>query len=80
MPDPGEYCSICGQPAASAWHGENATIAVCSVCAIDALPKLIADALYLAHTQPADRARSMVRQVESNLWKALALRMMRVKI
>jgi hypothetical protein len=72
-----EYCTICRQPAASAWHGEESTIAVCSVCALDVLPKLIGDALDLAHARPDDRARAMVRRVESNLWKALALRLLK---
>jgi hypothetical protein len=73
-----EYCSICHQPATSAWHGAG-TIAICSSCAVDVLPALIADGVDLAHTRPADRLKLVALQVERNLWRGLALRATREK-
>lgn len=37
-------CDVCGEPADAAWYGK-ANIHVCQECAINALPKLIADAI-----------------------------------
>jgi len=37
-------CIICGSPAAAVWVGEE-TVAVCKRCALEILPKLIADAV-----------------------------------
>lgn len=72
----GEYCSICRQPATAAWHG-NTTIAICSTCAVNILPALIADAVDLSHKRPMERVKLAALQVERNLWRAVALRLAR---
>ncbi len=71
-----EYCSICGEPATAARHGDSA-IVICATCAVDALPGLIADGAHLVHTRPEDRIKNVVLQVERNLWRGLALRLSR---
>jgi len=71
-----EYCSVCGAPADAAWHG-NHVIAVCSTCAIETLPSLIADAIYLPKHKAADAAKRSLERVDSRFWRALTLRLFR---
>jgi hypothetical protein len=70
-----EYCSICGQPAAKAWHGER-TFAVCSFCATEWLPAMIADAITLPGAHSSDSAFKAHHQIDLRFWRALAIRLL----
>jgi hypothetical protein len=71
-----EYCFACGQPATAAWRGDHA-MGVCSLCAVEILPKLIGDAVDLNHTRPAEIMKRIVLQIQSNFWRAVTLRLLK---
>jgi hypothetical protein len=73
-----EYCSICGGPATGAWHpASGAALACCGACAVETLPKLIADSIDLPPNCEEDAAKRALFHVESGFWKALFHRMAR---
>jgi hypothetical protein len=72
-PTPAEYCTVCKRPATASWSGDK-KIAICPDCAIDVLPALMADAVNL---NAYDAPKGFVRKIESNFWRALAIRLMR---
>lgn len=71
-----DTCSICGAAASAAWEGQE-RIAICPQCALEALPALLADAAWLAHSDPAARAKAVWAQAERTFWRALTMRLLR---
>ena len=70
-------CCICAQPATALWHGSSA-IAVCAACAVEVLPALMADAIYLVPRDAADAAAKRAwSAAEAAYWRAVALRALR---
>lgn len=69
-------CSICGCCADASWVGE-VEVHVCRSCAIDVLPRLMADAIYGAYRckgwslRPVDVEDALIR-VQLYMWRALA--------
>src|SRR4051794_34452415 len=75
----GSKCSICGEDAVAYWHGDT-PIFICQDCALDALPKLFADAVHVP--PPSTRGATVVssatgalRQFTSTFWYAMTCRM-----
>jgi hypothetical protein len=68
-------CWVCGQPATKAWHGET-TLAICSFCALESLPALIADAVQIVGQRDSE-LRDIFARIESRFWRAMALRLHR---
>jgi hypothetical protein len=65
-------CSVCGTADwDSCWMGIT-TVAVCRRCALEVLPRLIADAIF-EPTLPPNKAHAALRDVECEFWRALAL-------
>jgi hypothetical protein len=75
----GGKCHLCDGRADATWRGgTGATIAICSECAINVLPALIADAVFLpGGATGQNAAKHAVREVETIYWRALALRLLR---
>ena len=71
-----DTCSVCGATASATWEGHE-RIAVCPQCALEVLPALLADAAWLAHSDPAARAKKVWEQAERTYWRALAMRLLR---
>ena len=65
-------CSICGHESVAIWTGEK-TIEICSTCATEKLPLLIADSV--GHANPV-HAESAAKSIESAFWRGMALRAM----
>jgi hypothetical protein len=68
-----EVCSFCGEPHASAWWRGHQTISVCRKCAVEDLPRLLADALAGEHADAPNVVGSLHRaleQAEKNFWMA----------
>lgn len=55
-------CTLCGERSTAFWVGDVATIGVCEPCALDKLPRLIADALTSDHR---DRFIAAARRIET---------------
>lgn len=66
-------CSFCESPSTAYWTMAN-TVEVCSACALDILPALIADAA-VGHMKHADRAREAAERgldrLTATYWKAV---------
>lgn len=73
--EPGK-CFCCGEKAAAMWHGLEGQVDVCASCAIEVLPKLIADAVFV----PPDLSKGTTGyadhlvKVEASFWAAVASR------
>jgi hypothetical protein len=72
----GMTCTLCGQPAAGAWHGTDGVVHLCDVCARQDVPRLIADSIDLPRGAD-DRAKAVADQIVAAYWQALALRVLR---
>lgn len=66
-----EYCFGCGEPSSAIWSGSGCSVGVCSTCAMDVLPAMIADAVDLEHESLWDRLKGIRRQVSERLAWAL---------
>jgi hypothetical protein len=74
-----EVCSFCGEPNATGWWMGHQIIAVCHGCALDAVPKLMADALVdeYGHKRPIATLRQLQQVAEKNFWEAATLAVLR---
>jgi hypothetical protein len=73
---PGGCCAICGDTGWRAlWQGHQELL-ICWRCAVEVLPRLIADATFRPHMQPAD-ASAILDQVRAEYWRAVAICQMR---
>ena len=71
----GEYCTICRKPATAAWHGDG-VIAVCPDCAVEVLPALMADAVYVPPAKVgSDCLKRHIDRAAAVYWRAMAVRM-----
>lgn len=71
-------CDLCGEPASNAyWEGSGITLEVCEGCAVNILPRIIADAVTLTGAGDHNRSKVVLMQVERQFWRALAFRQMR---
>jgi hypothetical protein len=69
-----QRCCLCGEPPSAYWRGE-VVIAVCSRCAVEVLPKLIADAIvgpHCGHKTVIPRLVEAGRRAAAAFWKAAA--------
>lgn len=67
---PKSKCSICGHPAIAMWNGIN-EVFVCRDCAINILPRLMADAIM--QCQPRiDTILDLHKNSEIAFWQAVA--------
>lgn len=67
-------CSLCGKRADAMWGGDT-NVFVCSTCAVDTLPQLIADAIY----KPRDKdlytaAHQALPRILLAFWRAMTAR------
>lgn len=75
-------CTFCGNPhstehSGGEWHCHGGTtVTCCRRCAVDILPALIADSIYLNRAEGAKRD---LVEVERTFWKAIACRAQKVK-
>jgi hypothetical protein len=68
----GEKCQFCGDDDATAmWRGEGVDTFVCRGCAIDILPRLIADACFFPAAKMAEMSQ-MVPKIMAVFWEAVA--------
>lgn len=73
-------CTICGEKATGYWHGEG-LVEVCHHCAIDVLPKLIADAIHVPRVDhrpgpwPVEAGRNALSRVKAAFWEAMSSRL-----
>jgi hypothetical protein len=71
-------CGACGQRATAAWHGAESTLAVCSLCAQEVLPQMLADAVQIVGQRDSE-LRDIFNRIESRFWRAMALRLHKEK-
>ncbi len=67
-------CFNCGHPAAALWRGHT-PVAVCRPCALDTLPRLLADALVGTHPRRPSLIAELGNGLETaraNFWRAAA--------
>ena len=43
--DPDAKCLFCGEPFNAMWHGSEGVLYICTACAVEVLPRVIADAV-----------------------------------
>ena len=68
-------CSLCGGKSVAVWHvGASPPLDVCESCAIDVLPRLIADAV---HARAPHEYKQAIQNVERAFWEAAAIRIWR---
>jgi hypothetical protein len=69
-------CTFCGRPEASGyWRGVEDDVAVCRGCAVEVLPKLLADALVGERGDNPQTTGQLHRKLETvlkNFWQAVA--------
>jgi hypothetical protein len=68
-----DVCSFCGQPYAAAWWLGHQPISVCRKCAIENLPRLLADAVAGENADGPNVASNLHRaweQAETRFWMA----------
>jgi hypothetical protein len=65
-------CTLCDSPATAMWQGRE-TIYICSQCALESLPALIADSIWISPR--GIHAHSFVDSILVSFWRALALRL-----
>lgn len=72
-----DKCAFCDRKPTAYWHGINANISVCESCAVDILPRLIADAINIeAHDVHASyTATQQLKRCELSFWQAFAARL-----
>lgn len=71
----GGKCSFCGKESSAVWHGED-VVRVCGACAVEAVPALMADALWSRSGNGA--VANYDRQLEAAtraFWRAVACRL-----
>lgn len=69
-----KVCCVCGEQPAAYWRGER-VVAVCATCAVEVLPKLIADAVVgptCGHKTVIARLREAERRAKAAFWEAAA--------
>jgi hypothetical protein len=72
----GGKCSICCEHDATAtWRTMGQPIGVCERCALDVLPALIADAVFIPKDRGADSLKHKLGVAELAFWRAMALRL-----
>jgi hypothetical protein len=76
-PYSGMACSICGKMSSAVWSGET-TIFVCSECAVNILPALIADAVSTSHMKDIGGLSSTLARIEAVYWRAASNNMARI--
>ena len=62
-------CFRCGEKATAMWHSLS-IVEVCHSCAVEVLPKLIADATF--HASSNYSGSRILERVRSEFWKAVA--------
>jgi hypothetical protein len=68
-----EVCSFCGEPTASGWWRGHQSISLCRRCAIEDLPRLLADAIAGERADAPNVVGNLQRaweQAESRFWQA----------
>jgi hypothetical protein len=71
----GHSCFLCDQPATAVWYCESgATLAACPACAVDVLPRLISDAVYVGERSAMERTADAIMAA---YWHGIALRLLR---
>ncbi len=74
--DPATVCSICGEPIwTAAWVG-MIELHLCRRCAVEVLPRIIADAIGQPHLTLAEITDTLT-QIKGEFWRACALRLLR---
>ena len=75
-PDRTRMCAVCGGGEWSAlWVGAT-ELHVCAACALEVLPRLIADAIWHQSLTPAD-VETIVGKVRGEFWRAVAINALR---
>lgn len=75
-----ETCSFCNKEAANhqyqggEWHTPSGTIRCCHHCAVEVLPRLMADSVHIAHDGYREGG-SALEQATGNFWKGMAARL-----
>lgn len=68
-------CALCGRPATAVWHGDTGTtLAICPACAVDLLPALTADAVYIGDRSAVERTAD---RMAAAYWHAMTIRLLR---
>jgi hypothetical protein len=71
LPDGENDCCVCGRPANAVWTA-GPSILICCVCAVDVLPKLIADAVAGGGVMNTVAFRHIEGEMLLNYWRAVA--------
>lgn len=71
-----DLCDVCDQAATAWWRGHR-TISICSTCAAEVLPALMADAISSVMVEDWDRSKRVFDQIESRFWRALVHRLLK---
>lgn len=69
---PKSRCAVCGDPDWRAMWAGHVVLCVCRRCAIEVLPRLIADAVWQSNMRPADADHSW-QQARAEFWRAIAI-------
>jgi hypothetical protein len=69
-------CTMCGKPSAAHWWSSGGVIEVCTSCATDKLPLLIADAIPDSLVESDKHAHSIVKSIVGAFWRGLSIRLM----
>ncbi len=73
-----EVCSICGRRRATAWWRGQTILSICRPCALDVLPKLLADALVGEGPSNESQLHADAANVLRTFWTAAKLALKRV--
>jgi hypothetical protein len=73
--EPQEPCFHCGKIAQAYWAGNTSQVYVCHVCAVNILPKLIADSLDAYTIEHTDRIDKVIEAIQVPFWKAITCRL-----
>jgi ribosomal protein L37AE/L43A len=69
---PNAKCSVCNKPASAMWRGAT-DLFICQECAVNILPRLMADAIVQPHTK-MHQITDMCKTAEVAFWQAVAVK------
>lgn len=70
-------CAVCGGAWSALWVGLT-ELAVCRRCALEVLPRVIADACWHPHLTAAEAER-VTADVRAEFWRAIAIQALRAR-
>jgi hypothetical protein len=73
-------CTVCDGDATGWWRGQTGDVSLCPRCAVDAMPKLLADSLVGEFDSPhvVQRLQGSLKEFNAQFWRAAAIAIVRV--